>query len=106
MTDLNDILPIAEPPHPGEFIEEDILAEHGLTQQELADRLGVSRRTINELVNRRRGVSADMALRLAKLTGRSAEQWLRLQMLHDLWTARQSGSAPIDSIQPLEGRAA
>lgn len=106
MDDLGLLIPNREPTHPGEYIEEDILAEHGLTQQELADRLGVSRRTVNELVNKRRGVSPDMALRLARLTGSSPEIWLRLQMVHDLWRARQDTGHSIDSIRPLGDRAA
>ena len=76
------------PPAPGDFIREDILIEHGLTQQQLANRLGVSRRSINELITRRRAVSTEMALRLSELTGQSAEYWLNLQNLHDVWVLR------------------
>ncbi|MFM2044379.1 MAG: Azospirillum phage Cd [Pseudomonadota bacterium] len=101
MDQINHSLPIREPTHPGEYIGEDILAEFGLTQQELADRLNVSRRTINELVNKRRGVSPDMALRLARLTGSTPEIWLRLQMVHDLWRARRDNDPTLLAIRPL-----
>ena len=75
------------PTPPGEFIKEDILEEFGLTQQQLADRLGVHRRTINELVNGKRGISADMALRLGKFTNTTPQMWLNLQNALDLWDA-------------------
>lgn len=77
------------PPSPGDFIQEDILDEFELTQQQLADRIGVSRRSINELITERRGLSIEMALKLAELTGQSAEYWLNLQSLYDLWKVRQ-----------------
>lgn len=90
------------PIHPGEFIREDILEEFGLTQTELALKLGVSRRTINQLVNEQRGVSADMALRLGKLTGTTAQLWLNLQMAIDLWDAAHASSRmSFETIEPL-----
>ncbi len=94
------MLPKNRPIHPGEFIREDILEELGLTQQQLADRLKVHRRTINELVNGKRGISADMALRLGKFTNTSPQMWLNLQNAVDLWDAYHSaeGSRCIDCI--------
>lgn len=90
------------PTHPGEFIREDILEEFGLTQTELAQKLGVSRRTINQLVNEQRGVSADMALRLGRLTGTTAQLWLNLQMAIDLWDAAHGSLLkPFEAIEPL-----
>ena len=86
------------PTHPGEFIREDILAEYDLTQGELADRLGVSRRSINQLVNEKRSITADMALRLAKFTNTSPQLWLNLQTAVDLWDAQQTAVA-LDHIQ-------
>lgn len=67
------MLPKYRPIHPGEFIKTDILEEFGLTQQQLADKLKVHRRTINELVRGKRGISADMALRLGKFTDTSPQ---------------------------------
>jgi addiction module HigA family antidote len=81
------MLPKNRPIHPGEFIKEDILIEFGLTQQQLADRLKVHRRTINEIVKGKRGISADMALRLGKFTNTNPRMWLNLQNALDLWDA-------------------
>ena len=81
------MLPKHRPIPPGEFIRKDILEEFGLTQQQLADRLRVHRRTINELVKGKRGLSADMALRLGKFTNTTPQMWLNLQNAIDLWDA-------------------
>ena len=80
------------PASPGRFIHRDILKAHGLSQQTLADRLGVSRKTINELVVGKRGISADMAIRLERLTGQSAMFWLNLQSQFELSKAQQDMS--------------
>jgi addiction module HigA family antidote len=79
------LIPENRPTHPGEFVREDILVELNLTQGELAEKLGVSRRSINQLVNEKRGVTADMALRLGKFTNTSPQMWLNLQTAVDLW---------------------
>ena len=84
--------------HPGEFIREDILKEFGLTQEELARTLGVTRRTINQIVNGRRGISADMALRLGQFTRTSPEMWMNLQNAIDLWDAYHSVEKCIECI--------
>ncbi|MEM7114085.1 MAG: HigA family addiction module antitoxin [Chloroflexota bacterium] len=90
------------PTHPGEFVREDILEEFSLTQAELAEKLGVSRRTINQLVNEKRGVSADMALRLGQLTQTTPQLWLNLQMAVDLWDAYHATPfKPFNEIQAL-----
>lgn len=92
------MIPENRPTHPGEFIKEDILLEFELTQQELADKLGVSRRSINQLVNEKRGVTAGMALRLGKFTRTSPQLWLNLQTAVDLWDAMQAADS-LDSIR-------
>jgi addiction module HigA family antidote len=89
------------PTLPGEFIREDVLEEHNLTQDELARRLGVSRLTVNELVNDRRAITPEMALRLGKLTGQTPEYWLNLQRRLDLWEARRSLGRALNEIEPL-----
>jgi len=91
-----------KPTHPGEFIQADILDEFHMTQDQLAGAIGVSRRTINELINERRGVSADIALRLAKFTKTSPEVWLNLQTAYDLWEASHEPSkvSLLKSIRP------
>lgn len=73
------------PTHPGEVLREDVLPALGLTQLEFANRLGVSRRTVSELLHERRPVTPDMAIRLGKLLGNGPEIWLRMQQTLDIW---------------------
>ena len=75
------------PTHPGEILREDFLPDYNLTFAGLANALGVSRQTVNELLHERRAVSPEMALRLSKLFGNSPEFWLNLQRAVDLWEA-------------------
>lgn len=78
------------PPHPGEFISEVYLEPNNLSGRELAHSLGVSPSTLNRVLNGNTGLSPSMALRLAKVLGRSAESWLAMQMNYDLWQARKT----------------
>ena len=78
-----------DPPHPGEIIREICLGPLGLTVTEAAKSLGVTRKTFSALLNGRSGISPEMALRLSKVFGRSAEGWLRLQLQYDLWQTQQ-----------------
>jgi antitoxin HigA-1 len=98
------ILPTHRPPtHPGEFLLEDFLIPLGMTQRELAARIRVSYPRVNEIVNGRRGISADTALRLSQLFGNTAEFWLNGQMVWDLWHALHSDAAEdIRRIEPLQ----
>ena len=77
------------PPHPGEVIRELCIGPLGLTVTAAADGLGVSRKTLSELLNGRAGISPEMAIRLSKGFGGTAESWLRQQMLYDLAQAEQ-----------------
>ena len=77
------------PPHPGEIIKEFCIEPLGLTVTEAAKALGVTRKTFSALLNRRAGISPEMALRLSKVFGRSAEGWLKLQLQYDLWQTQQ-----------------
>ncbi|MDP3991796.1 MAG: HigA family addiction module antitoxin, partial [Candidatus Colwellbacteria bacterium] len=70
--------PNRRPTHPGEILREDVLPALDLTQQEFADRLGVSRLTVSEVLLEKRGVTPDMAIRLGKLLGNGPEIWLRM----------------------------
>ena len=81
-------MPMKNPPHPGQSVRYDCIEPLGLTITEAADALGVTRQTLNNLVNGKSGISADMAIRLAKAFGSDAETWLRLQMAYDLAQAR------------------
>lgn len=89
------------PTHPGEMLREDFLVDYGLTVATLAEALGVSRQSINELLRGRRAVSPEMALRLAKLFGNSPEFWLNAQRAVDLWDAAQSIKEVVPQIKPL-----
>jgi len=74
-----------KPSHPGSVLRLFILPELDITQLELANRLGVSRRTISEIIRERRPITPDMALRLSKAFNPSAEFWLSMQAAYDLW---------------------
>jgi addiction module HigA family antidote len=77
------------PPHPGEFITAVYLEPNDLSGRELAAKLGVAPSTLNRVLTGASGVSPEMALRLSKSLGRTAESWLAMQYSHDLWRARQ-----------------
>ena len=81
--------PNRRPTHPGAILREDVLPGLGITQGRLAELLGVSRLTVSQLLHEHRALSPDMAMRLEKLIGASAESWLRMQEAVDLWEARQ-----------------
>ena len=77
------------PTHPGTILRDDVLPELKLTQAEFADRLGVSRRTVSEILHERRPITPDMAVRLGKLLGNGPGLWLRMQQALDLWDLEQ-----------------
>jgi len=85
----------------GEMLREDFLPDYNLSVAGLAQALGVSRQTVNELLRERRAVSPEMALRLARLFGDSAQFWLNAQREVDLWDAAQTLRDDIEAIQPL-----
>lgn len=72
------------PPHPGRIVRRECIEPLGLTVTEAAMALGVTRQTLNNLVNGKSGVSPQMAIRLSKAFGGNAEVWLGLQMDYDL----------------------
>lgn len=76
-------MPMKEPAHPGEVIRDLCLEPLGLTVTKAATVLGVTRKTLSELVNGHAGVSSEMAVRLSKAFGGSVESWLRQQMIYD-----------------------
>jgi len=78
------------PPHPGEVIRELCLEPLGLTITEAADALGVSRKTLSELLNGHTGISPEMAVRLSIAFNTTPESWLTQQMQYDLWMLKQS----------------
>ncbi len=78
-----------DPPHPGEVIKELCLQPLGLTVTDAARGLGISRKTLSALLNGRFGISPEMAIRLSKAFGGSAESWLIQQAQYDLWQVMQ-----------------
>src|SRR2546421_10356697 len=89
------------PTHPGEMLREDFLPDYGLNVSSLAEALGVSRQSINELLRGRRAVTPEMSLRLARLFGNSPEFWLNAQRAVDLWEAAQAIKKNGSRIKPL-----
>ena len=79
--------PRRRPTHPGAVLREDIMPELGITQAVLASHLGVSRLTVSELLHEKRGLTAEMAVRVSKVVGGSPESWLRMQEALDIWQA-------------------
>lgn len=77
------------PPHPGEVIRELCIKPLGLTVTSAADGLGVSRKTLSALLNCHFRISPEMAIRISKAFGGSAESWLIQQAQYDLWQAMQ-----------------
>ena len=89
------------PTHPGEMLREDFMPDYNLTTTGLAQKLGVSRQTVNELLLERRAVSPAMALRLSRLFGNTPEFWLNAQRAVDLWKAKRENKQEIEKIRPL-----
>jgi antitoxin HigA-1 len=77
------------PPHPGEFIKETYLSPFDVSQNEMADKLGVARSTFSRLIKGDSGISSEMALRLSKVIGRSPESWVTMQSNYDLYKTKQ-----------------
>ena len=90
------------PTHPGEMLREDFLPDFGLTATSLAEAVGVSRQSINELLRARRAVSPEMALRLGRLFGNSPEFWMNAQRAVDLWDAAEAIHDEVARIRPLQ----
>ncbi|MGA1847591.1 HigA family addiction module antitoxin [Deferribacter abyssi] len=87
------------PTHPGEILREEFLIPLGMSQMKLAKELHVTYRKINEIINEKRSISPDMALRLAKYFGTTPEFWMNLQIKYDLYKA--SKKTKIEQITPL-----
>ena len=97
------LLPQMRPPtHPGEMLLEEFLKPLEMSQSAFAIRLGVSFPRLNEIVRGKRSVTPDTALRLARVTGMSADFWLGLQLDWDLWhVLRSSKAKEIAKLAPL-----
>ena len=89
------------PTHPGEILREEFMTDYELTVKGLADSLGVSRQTVNDLLRRAAGREPGNGMRLSRLFGNSAEFWLNLQRAVDLWDANAAIKHDVRQIKPL-----
>jgi addiction module HigA family antidote len=97
------------PSHPGKILRnmltelaEDRSDQFGsLTRKELAKRLGVSARIVNELIHERRSMTADMAIRLSRVFKTTPDIWMNLQKAVDLWDASQANKVQYDKLRPI-----
>ena len=92
------------PTHPGEMLLEEFLEPQGMTQSELAERIGVPFQRVNSLVNGRRSLTPDTALRLSKFFGTSAAFWMNHQLRWDLFFAQREGRDELANIRPYRRR--
>lgn len=88
-----------EPTHPGEMLLEEFLKPMELSQRNLADGIRVPYQRVNELINRRRGITPATALRLAKYFGNTPGFWMNLQLRWDLYRAQQSEAKALRTIR-------
>lgn len=77
------------PTHPGEILREDVLPALDITQAVFASHLGVSRLTVSEVLHEKRGISAEMAVRIARVIGGTPQSWLHMQEAIDIWEVEQ-----------------
>lgn len=86
--------------HPGEILNEDFLKPLGLSQSALAKEIGTTFRTINELVNKKRNMSTEMAIKLSKYFATSVDLWLNLQNQYDIHRIRVRKPELLEHIKP------
>ena len=89
-----------KPTHPGEILNEEFLKPMGISQTQLADALGTTFRTINELVNEKRNLSSELAVKFAKYFGTSPELWFNLQSHYDIFVISKSITKELNQIKP------
>jgi addiction module HigA family antidote len=89
-----------KPTHPGEVLLEDVIKPLGITITEAAQDLGISRKTLSELIHGKCGLSPEMAVRIAKATNTSPESWLAMQTKLDLWQAMQDEPKDVMKFEP------
>jgi len=85
-----------KPPHPGETIKEEYLVPLGMTIRALASELGISAARLGDVVRGRRGMTADLALRLSRYFGTTPELWMNLQAFYELRIAQQESGVSIE----------
>lgn len=89
------------PTHPGEVLREDVLPALGVTQELLAQRLRVSRRTVSEIIHERRPVTTDMAIRLGRLFGTNPKSWMNMQSAGEVWELERANKNEYARIKKL-----
>ena len=94
-------MPMNDPPHVGAIIR-GMIEEMDLSIAEASQALGVSRQTLDKLVNRRCGVTPEMALRLEAVFGSTADNWLRVQVAHELFQARRNQAEITRGLRKLQ----
>lgn len=94
-----------KPTHPGALLREDVLPAMTVTQGELAARIGVSRRSVNMVLNEKRPMTPDFAIRLGRLLNHDPQVWLRMQTALDLWELEQHNAALYRGITPMRAAA-
>jgi addiction module HigA family antidote len=87
-----------QPTHPGEILREDVLPALRLSVSEAARQLRVTRQTLHRILSGRSSVTPEMALRLGRFCGNGPDLWLRMQLAHDLWRAREELRAELEQI--------
>ena len=90
------------PPHPGEVLRDGVFNGTAITVTDFAKRIGVTRVTLSNVLNRKNGISADMAVRLTAALGGSAESWLHMQAQHDLAASEKALKKIVAKIEPLK----
>ena len=94
---------IRRPTHPGNIIKEDYLLHLAITIKDMADTLGVSRKTLSKIINEKGAITPDMALRLSRAFDTTPEFWLNLQKNYDLWHA-ETASKEWQKVKPFPQR--
>jgi len=89
-----------KPTHPGEILNEEFLKPMEISQTQLAEAIGTTFRTINELVNGKRNLSSEMAVKLAKYFNTSPELWFNLQSQYDIYVVSKSIKKELNQIKP------
>lgn len=94
--------PAFEPAHPGALLREDILPALRLPVKDAAERLGVSRQMLHNVLAEKASVTPEMAARLGKLCGNGAGLWLRMQVARDLWRVERDMAGELQRIPTME----
>ena len=89
-----------EPTHPGEMLMEEFLTPMGITQKDLANSIHVPYQRVNEIINKKRGITPSTALRLAKFFSMSEDFWMNVQLRWDLYRVKQTEEKELKTIKP------